>query len=187
MPAYQDLGDTDVILHNNETVLLIQTKRTAFRLDSKSAYYESLQTDSKAIKQLNDSEKYFNSDNPIFNLKNRNVVKWVVSTSFEGTNNVIDSCRKISYFDIINTLSINNSFNSLEEFITFFENDRLFLWKLKECNLSSNIDEPKAYHLYYSSFNSNKYNKYKSIYSNALKLNENRENKNGSHKQQIDL
>ncbi len=102
--ANQIDGDVDVIVDDGDTVLLIQLKRTYLRLNSKDAYYESINVDRKVAQQLNDAQKYFTGDNDIYNLKSRVSIKWIVTTSYEGILSEIDGCVKVNYFDLLHVI-----------------------------------------------------------------------------------
>lgn len=120
-------GDADIILSNDRTVLLIQVKRTKLRLDSKAIYNENTIINRKAALQLNSAEQFFNKKNKIFKIGNREVKKWIVTTSFEEVNTTINSCRKLNYFEIINCIKLmyeeHLGFDSLEGLINYFESD----------------------------------------------------------------
>jgi tetratricopeptide (TPR) repeat protein len=165
----QKQGDSDIILYNKTTVLLIQVKRTSLRLDSKAAYLESIQNDQKAIQQLNDSEVFLKSKDTPFDIENRKVVKWIVSTSFEGVNQVTDGCRKVSYFEILHAIQLYDKFDtlSLEDFILFFEKDALLIDRMHDMEISLNIDGPSSYNLEYTISNTS----YNYNYNKALDLN----------------
>jgi tetratricopeptide (TPR) repeat protein len=114
-------GDVDIIVSDRNYELLIQLKRTKFRLDLKEAYYESINTDRKASKQLNDAKKFLERDNDIIKLGNK-IHKWIVTTSFESVLTEINSCLKINYFDLLQAL-LNPDIKSIEQLISYIEND----------------------------------------------------------------
>jgi ribosomal protein L18E len=93
-------GDVDVIVDDKDTLLFIQLKRTYFRIDLKDAYYDSILTDNKASKQLNEVEKYLEKENSIYQSKHK-PVKWIVSTSFENIGSKINNCIKVNYFEVL--------------------------------------------------------------------------------------
>jgi tetratricopeptide (TPR) repeat protein len=101
--ANQINGDVDVIVEDESALLFIQLKRTYFRLNPKDAYYEYVNTDSKAAQQLNDADIYLKRENLIYNV-GREPEKWIVSTSFEGIGNDISGCRKVNFFELISAL-----------------------------------------------------------------------------------
>lgn len=108
-------GDIDVFVEDGTTQLLIQLKRTYFRTTLKDAFYESVQSDRKAVQQLNDGVGFLKSDPSIFQLKSE-PIKWIVSTSFENVLTEIHGCLKVNYFDLIWMLR-NGEFGSLKELI----------------------------------------------------------------------
>lgn len=114
-------GDVDVIIEDNDTTLYIQLKRTFFRLKPKDAYSELINSDRKAAQQLNKAEKYLNTNKEIFNPKHK-PVKWIVSTSYENILADINDCKKVNYFDVINSLSQFEG-KSLQDFIESIQND----------------------------------------------------------------
>ncbi|MFZ3565043.1 tetratricopeptide repeat protein [Tenacibaculum finnmarkense] len=114
-------GDVDLIISENGTHLFIQLKRTYFRLNLKDAYYESMKSDDKASKQLNNATAFLKNDNDIYNITNE-PKKWIVSTSYEFINTNIDNCNKINYFDLLFALE-NDELKSLNDIIYHLEND----------------------------------------------------------------
>lgn len=121
--ANQIEGDVDIFIKDNDDVLLIQMKRTKFRLDLKDSYYESIKSDIKATEQLNLAEKNLLNDKTIFDIGTKKPVKWIVSTSFENIGKEFDGCRKINYFELLNVLN-NPDIKSLEELINYLESDK---------------------------------------------------------------
>lgn len=115
-------GDVDIFVEDNDTLLFIQLKRTYFRLDLKDAYYEAINTDSKAAKQLNEAEKYLGNPNSIYQIKHK-PVKWIVSTSFENIGSKINDCHKVNYFEFLNALK-NPETKTLSDLITELEADK---------------------------------------------------------------
>ncbi|MCG8803654.1 tetratricopeptide repeat protein [Tenacibaculum finnmarkense] len=114
-------GDVDLIISENDSHLFIQLKRTYFRLNLKDAYYESMKSDDKASKQLNNATAFLKNDNDIYNITNE-PKKWIVSTSYEFINTNIDNCNKINYFDLLFALE-NDELKSLNDIIYHLEND----------------------------------------------------------------
>lgn len=180
-------GDADLILFDEENVLLMQIKRTNLRLDYKSQYNELINTDIKATNQLNNAEKYFSNENPVFKTENRKVTKWIVSNSFEKVNTNINDCLKVNYLDIVNFLSNNvgMTFKTLPDFISFFETDSYFTTiakplienddMYKKMFSLTNID---SRNLLWKDFDSNKGEKYRHFYEKGIALNKKKENKN---------
>lgn len=115
-------GDIDLFVNDDETQLLIQLKRTKFKLDLAANYKDTLETDLKASGQLNEAVKSLESkplpDMEILN----NHEKWIVTTSFEGILTEIDDCRKVNYFDLLWALR-KKKFISLNELKVYIEND----------------------------------------------------------------
>ena len=145
-------GDVDIIIEDANTTLFIQLKRTYFRLLTKDAFNESVQSDKKASEQLNDAEISLKQENNIYNLKQK-PVKWIVSTSFEGINTNVKGCRKINYFDLLFALE-NNKIKSLAELIAHLEKDRNMislddlennLDVLKDFGLPLKLKEPETF------------------------------------------
>lgn len=100
-------GDVDIIVEDKETTLFIQLKRTRFRLDLKDAYLESIISDRKAMQQLNDAERSLRTKNDIYKLKGE-LIKWIVTTSYENVLTEKQGCIKINYFDLLHTIGSPN-------------------------------------------------------------------------------
>lgn len=113
-------GDVDLFVDDGETTLLIQLKRTNFKLDQKGGFYDFYLTDRKAAHQLNSAER----DSELTNIfKARSVRrKWVVSTSFEQIGKEIKGCKKINYFELIRGLS-SPELKSIKELENYLAND----------------------------------------------------------------
>jgi len=184
-------GDIDIFVEDEETLLLIQLKRTYFRLDLKDAYYESCNTDSKAAKQLNEAEKYLELPNSIYCIKHK-PHKWIVSTSFESVGEKINGCSKINYFEFLNALK-NPETKKLKDLIMELEADKnlkSFLGTAYNNDLPNEIRhlvtevakplatfESQRYKQLIFSDDENRTREYNSIFDNAIKLdNENRKN-----------
>lgn len=116
------IGDVDLIIEDEQNKLLIQLKRTYFRLNSKDSYYESIQSDKKASQQLNDYEVFFKATNNE-NYSTKKITKWIVSTSYEKINRNIEGCNKINYFDLLFALE-NNKIRTLSELIGYLEESK---------------------------------------------------------------
>ncbi|WP_445956730.1 hypothetical protein [Yeosuana sp.] len=129
-------GDVDIFVEDGESLLLIQLKRTYFRLDAKDAYYEGHNIDKKAAHQLNEAEEFLKNENKIFQMKHK-TTKWIVSNSFENVGKKINNCIKINYFDIINALS-NETIKTLNDFIFYLENDTV-LKSMKDSYLKNDM------------------------------------------------
>lgn len=119
-------GDIDLFINDGKSQLLIQLKRTKFKLDLASDYKDALETDLKASGQLNEAVDFLKM-NPIDGLEILpNHEKWIVTTSFEGLHSVIDGCLKVNYFDLIWALK-HIKFGSISELIEYINTDRPFL------------------------------------------------------------
>lgn len=108
-------GDVDIKATDGNDTILIQLKRTKLRLSLKDAYFESVQTDSKASRQINNVEEYFSSENG-------KIYKWIVTTSFENVYTTINDCLKVNYFDLITILK---SFQLIDNISIQFLNERI--------------------------------------------------------------
>jgi hypothetical protein len=121
-------GDIDIFVNDNKSQLLIQLKRTKFKLDLASDYKDSLETDLKASGQLNEAVKMLESM-PMHGMEiMQNHEKWIVTTSFEGVLSRVDGCLKVNYFDLLWALR-NIKFDSLAELKEYIESDKPF----KDC------------------------------------------------------
>jgi hypothetical protein len=116
------VGDVDIFVEDNNTLLFIQLKRTYFRLNLKDAYFDEVNVDTKAAKQLNEAEKYLRQPNHIYEIKDK-PTKWILSTSFENIGNIINECHKINYFEFLNALN-NPEIKRLKDLIDDLESDR---------------------------------------------------------------
>jgi len=162
-------GDVDIIVSDKDTSILIQLKRTKFRLDLKEAYFDSINIDRCAAKQLNNAEKYLQKpDNEICQLQN-NVQKWIVSTSFENTLTKINGCLKVNYFDLLQSLGIAKN-STLKDLIAFIETDGWMKMKML-CGLKIPLANPRAYRQAFS-FEKGDCIEYIKRYNEACDLNE---------------
>lgn len=113
-------GDVDILLEDRETRVLIQVKCSAMRLTLEDAYNERFQAEYKAFKQLVEEQASFPTDG-------KKLVKWLVSTSYEGCNQELDQgVRKISYWDLLVLLRGYQNIEkqiSLGELISFMGKD----------------------------------------------------------------
>lgn len=176
-------GDVDIIVDDGNCELLIQLKRTKFRLDLKEAYFESINTDRKASKQLNDSEEFLTKENDIIKISNK-VHKWIVTTSFESVLSEIDSCLKVNYFDLLQAI-LNPDIKSLEQLISYIENDsgiknwlqlinsqetpNELVFGIVEAGLPLQLSEPKMYRQVLFA-DDNSFVEYHNKYNKALEL-----------------
>jgi len=119
-------GDIDIFVNDGNSQLLIQLKRTKFKLDLASDYKDSLETDLKASGQLNEAVKMLET-NPLPGMEIlKNHERWIVTTSFEGVLSKVDGCLKVNYFDLLWALRYKK-FDSLDELKTYMEGDGPFL------------------------------------------------------------
>ena len=128
-------GDVDVKVKQGDTLLLIQLKRTTFKLTPKDVYKETIMTDRKAVRQLNLYESNEDADCKI--------VKWYVTTSYENCLHEYDGgVLKVNYFDLLYLLEHNpDKYKNLSDLIDEVNNDYIlksyatnyFLRKLLVC------------------------------------------------------
>ena len=136
-------GDVDIFVEDNDTLVFIQLKRTYFRLSLKQAYYESLNSDKTAARQLNKAEIFLSQDNPVYTVTKK-PVKWITSTSFEKIGENIEGCKKVNYFEILNALK-NPEIKSVRDLVEDVERDR----NIKKLAMSAiNIELPEDVRLY---------------------------------------
>lgn len=118
-------GDIDLFINDGNTQLLIQLKRTLFKLTLADDYKDSLETDLKAAGQLNEAVRTLESKPlPDMHILEHHK-KWIVTTSFEGVLSRIDECVKVNYFDLIWALT-NRPFKSLDECVNYILSDKPF-------------------------------------------------------------
>lgn len=121
-------GDIDIFVNDGNSQLLIQLKRTKFKLDLASDYKDSLETDLKASGQLNEAVRMLEA-NPLQGMEIlENHERWIVTTSFEGVLSRVDGCLKVNYFDLLWALRYKK-FDSLDELKEYIEADKPF----KDC------------------------------------------------------
>jgi hypothetical protein len=159
-------GDIDLFINDDNTTLLIQLKKPSFRLNPKDSYYESMLSDTKAYRQLNEGEEYLRNPNEIFQLKH-DPVKWIVSTSFEFIQKNYFGCKKENYFEILFALR-QKKFSSLQEFVEFTENDHIF----SDISLSLNDFPSVEFRKLIIPNNTEKHLEFDKLYQNALIKNE---------------
>ena len=178
------IGDVDIFVEDKDTLLFIQLKRTYFRLDLKDAYYEAINTDTKAAKQLNEAENYLQQPNSIYTV-NHKPVKWIVSTSFEKIGEKTNGCFKVNYFEFLNALK-NPETKKLSDLISELESDKnlkLFVANIFNTELPIEVRqvisetvkplatfESKYYKQTIFSDDEKETEKYNSIFSEAIKL-----------------
>lgn len=115
-------GDIDIFIEDENDLLFVQLKRTYFRLTLKESYYEAINRDLSAAKQLNNAEKFLENPNTIYQMKHK-PHKWIVSNSFENIGYEIEGCQKINYFDLLNALK-NPEIKTLNHLIQDLEKDK---------------------------------------------------------------
>ncbi|MBC9812188.1 hypothetical protein H9Y05_06815 [Crocinitomicaceae bacterium CZZ-1] len=121
-------GDIDIFVNDGNSQLLIQLKRTKFKLDLASDYKDSLETDLKASGQLNEAVRMLEA-NPLQGMEIlNNHERWIITTSFEGVLSRVDGCLKVNYFDLLWALRYKK-FDSLDELKEYIEADKPF----KDC------------------------------------------------------
>lgn len=119
-------GDIDIFVTDGKEQILIQLKRTKFKLNLAQLHKESLETDLMASGQINEAIKCLQSNQTSLNIEILpNAKKWIVTTSFEGVLTTIDGCMKINYFDLLWALR-HQQFSNLVDLIQYMENDRPF-------------------------------------------------------------
>lgn len=131
-------GDVDLIVEDDNTTILIQIKRSSLRTTLPEYLNEKLNAELKAAQQLNDIEIYFLNDDSLYKPKN-SIKKWIVSTSLEGINEIIEGCRKISYFELVWLLR-QSEMNNLNDIIAFLEEDRYIDFLIHFYKEELNID-----------------------------------------------
>lgn len=184
-------GDVDIIVKDDNTTLFMQLKRTYFRMCPKDIYFEQINSERKAAKQLTKAEVFFRKDNSIFNLKG-DVTKWIVSTSFEGIKTVTDSCTKYNYFDILRSLR-DPKIKKVSDLIEFLEKDQIIRQLIEIGETCPNEISLSAFNLPIPMVKSNEYcnavfiekqrsKKYDKMFNQALDYDE-----KGLKKEAIDL
>lgn len=108
-------GDVDIEVRQGTTILLMQLKRTSFKLTLQDAYKESIMTDRKAVRQLNLYECEAETGCKI--------VRWYVSMSYENCLREYEGgVTKVNYFDL-KCLLENKKYQSLCDFIDDVKKD----------------------------------------------------------------
>lgn len=129
-------GDADLILHDEQTVILMQLKRSKQRLNMKDIYLDTIQNNARAAVQLNKAHHFFEENPSFFDLKNRTVHKWIVSTSFEQTLHTFDSCLKVSYQELVHSFRLLKSeslfFNNVQQFAVYVQDDTFLKNTIKQ-------------------------------------------------------
>ncbi len=129
-------GDVDIVATDENTILLVQLKRTYFRTTTKEALYEQKQNDEKAQKQLNavaeialtHTREFLEAFGLPYDSEVKYTIhKWHVSNSFENVGVIINGCNKLNYFDVVRGLRYTEKWSNVEEFISFVERDKYYL------------------------------------------------------------
>jgi hypothetical protein len=115
-------ADIDLIVDDGKNALIIQLKRTYFRLSPQEALFERIHTDAVATQQINSAEEVLLKQNEIYTM-DLPYKKWYVTTSIENSNSIINDCRKVSYLELSAVLDFFK-FRTLQDLIEFIENDR---------------------------------------------------------------
>ncbi len=118
-------GDIDIFVNDGKTQLLIQLKRTRFKLDLAADYKEKLEVDLKASWQINAGIESIQENTSLGFEIMENHKRWIVTTSNERLITEIDGCLKVNYFDLLWALR-NETFESLEDLAKYIEGDRSF-------------------------------------------------------------
>jgi hypothetical protein len=130
-------GDIDLLVSDDSMQLLIQLKRTKFRLDLATLYKEKFEIDLVAAGQLNDAA-YYLRNHSITELEIlNNHEKWIVTNSFEGVLEEIYGCLKVNYFDILWALKYQGKrLATVTEFAAYVRGDGPF----EDCRHYLDID-----------------------------------------------
>jgi hypothetical protein len=121
-------GDIDLFINDGESQILIQLKRTRFKLDLAADYKEHMEVDLKASCQINTAITSLKENKELGIEIYENPNNWIVTTSFEGLLTEVDGCLKVNYFDLLWALR-HIKFNSLADLVKYMEEDRPF----KDC------------------------------------------------------
>lgn len=115
-------GDIDLFFEDKNTTLLVQVKGSKLRLDQETACCERDQSEQKAYEQIRKAEAYL--PNTEFKPEGK-IVRWVVSTSFEGINrkpNDDNGINKVNYFELLAILR-SKHLSSLDDLIEAVSSD----------------------------------------------------------------
>lgn len=115
-------GDIDLFFEDKNTTLLVQVKGSKLRLDQETACCERDQSEQKAYEQIRKAEAYL--PNTEFKPQGK-IVRWVVSTSFEGINrkpNDDNGINKVNYFELLAILR-SKHLSSLDDLIEAVSSD----------------------------------------------------------------
>jgi hypothetical protein len=152
-------GDIDLVVYESGVLLIGELKRTKLRLDLKEAWLEDVQTNNKAVGQLEKHKNLIDSNPEVIRdyvdvpsdieVSEIQKVYVIISTSFErdgqlfGTNNDI---QKISHYEVnrllegMNTSKMyTNKLNPLEELIKMFK--CRWIWQQFSMNESMHCDD----------------------------------------------
>ncbi|NOQ75378.1 MAG: hypothetical protein GQ574_25430 [Crocinitomix sp.] len=118
-------GDIDLIVQDKTATVLIQLKRTYLRTNLEEIYNERVNSDEKAMEQLNDGHEWLENNSDFF-IMDHKPTKWIVSTSFEDILSNFNGCRKVNYFELLFILvNRRKETGTLSELIDFVESDNL--------------------------------------------------------------
>lgn len=120
----QGNGDIDLFFEDEHTSLLIQVKSSSLRLDLERAHYERVQSEQKGYEQLAKAESYLINTDTEFKPQKK-IVRWLVSTSFEGINRKpddINGINKVNYFELLAILRLEQP-SSLDGLIEMVNSD----------------------------------------------------------------
>lgn len=116
-------GDVDVLVEDEQFQLCIQLKRPYFRLNLRDQYSEQIKVDHKAEQQLNEREQYLMRKQKTGDPK-KQIVKWIVSTSFEWLGEQINGCLKVNYFELLVAIRYPKN-KTLAQLIEYIEEEKL--------------------------------------------------------------
>lgn len=120
----QGNGDIDLFFEDEHTSLLIQVKSSSLRLDLERAHYERVQSEQKGYEQLAKAERCLINTDTEFKPQKK-IVRWLVSTSFEGINRKpddINGINKVNYFELLAILQLEQP-SSLDGLIEMVNSD----------------------------------------------------------------
>ncbi len=145
--------DVDVHISDGQETILLQLKRTKFRLSIKDTYFERINVDNKASRQLNKAHRYLDDKKDIA-VYNKKVHKWIVTTSYENLLSKTDDCLKVNYSDLLllATYFKENKIDSIRQIVDFVESDFKVknailnpIYNLSMIDLPLSLDYPSVY------------------------------------------
>lgn len=88
--------DVDVLISDEEEVILMQLKRTKFRLNLKDAYFGNVNSDRKAGRQLNNGHGFLdNQENSL--TKGKGFTNGLSQLLYENVLTEFDGCLKVNF------------------------------------------------------------------------------------------